>query len=116
MNKDGVKIHNFEEIKEESFIHFSKIYSNEIKDNEEAQKEAIQAIPQMVCEEVNNELSKEIIEEEIKVSISGMESNYKAPGSYGFSTHFIKYVGISLKRIVVNDGLHLEEPKYGRCN
>jgi len=69
--------------------HFSRIAQEPRIDREEAIEELISSIPNLIMEEQNTALNREISLEEVEEAVKEMP-NGKAPGSDGFTIDFYK--------------------------
>jgi hypothetical protein len=95
LSNTGQRLDTFEQVKEATSQHFESLY---LQPNDEGSNEDIQAmldnIPNIVSEHDNNQLVKEITEEEIVKAVWDMDPD-KAPGPDGFSIRFYHSFGPS---------------------
>lgn len=85
----GETIKTFEEIKQESFSHFQDLYSEENNLDFNSAHSFLSTIPKVIIEDENLELTKVIIEREVRNAIWSLDSD-KAPSPDGFSINFFR--------------------------
>jgi hypothetical protein len=76
----GEIIHDFEEIKQQSTKYYSHLYTKPENWDEKISQNFIANLPQLVTEEDNNELNKQVEEDEILKAINQFDLD-KAPWS-----------------------------------
>ena len=88
-DKDGNKMAEHEEIKTHVLQHFRDLYQDKDETDPIAQAELLFGIPSLIMEQDNKDLSKSIMEPEIKESIWELQVD-KAPGLDGFTINFYR--------------------------
>ena len=88
-DKDENKMVEQEEIKTHVFQHFRDLYQDKDETDPIAQVKLFSRIPSLIMEEDNEDLSKSIMEPEIKESIWELQVD-KAPGLDGFTINFYR--------------------------
>ena len=78
-----------EDIKTHVFQHFRDLYQDKDETDPIAQAELLSGIPSLITEQDNEDLSKSIMESEIKEAIWALQAN-KATGFDGFTINFYK--------------------------
>ena len=88
-DNNGNKIAGQEEIKEHAFTHFRDLYTDSEETEPKAQVDLLLGIPTLIEGAENRELSKPIMEFEIKNAIWSLQED-KAPGPDGFTINFYR--------------------------
>ena len=78
-----------EEIKTHVFQHFRDLYQDKDETDPIAQEEFFSGIPSLITEQDNEDLSKSIMESEIKEAIWELQVDI-APGPDGFTINFYR--------------------------
>jgi hypothetical protein len=84
----GQQLDSFDQVKEEAFHHFNNLYQQPIEEATNADViDMLSNIPSIVSEHENNQLVKDITEEEIIKAVWSLDPD-KAPGPDGFPIRF----------------------------
>ena len=87
--KDGKRMVDQEEIKDHVFQHFRDLYMDKEETDPLVQTDLLFGIPSLITEKDDKDLSKPIMEFEIKDVIWSLQAD-KAPGPDGFTINFYK--------------------------
>lgn len=84
---DGIMTSEDSEIKQEAVDFYKRLLNIDQRNSPKAREAVLQSIPNLITDQHNEALQKQVIEEEVRVAIFLMEPN-KAPGPDGFPTRF----------------------------
>ena len=88
-DKDENKMAEQEDIKAHVFQHFRDLYQDKDEIDPIAQAELLFGIPSLITEQDNEDISKPIMESEIKEFVWSLQAD-KALGSNGFTINFYR--------------------------
>ena len=88
-DSDGKRIVEKEEIKDHVFQNFRDLYRDRDKVDPLAQAELLSGIPSLITEQDDKDMSKPIMETEIKVAIWSLKAD-KALGPNGYTINFYR--------------------------